>query len=224
MQVREQKIYKPYLYPKIIFFIFCLLFPLLLMSFNSCLTHPVFSALISSAWLNHCSVLTVGSFLISTLFHKCLFPVTFSLFSSHCFSKISYPFLCYCSYFFLRESVFCHKMLELGCNVIKLFHIILVVCSIYIYIYIYHSLYNLIEFRTDYIFCLISVSVFSSKYFTSQINKYIWYWDYNINFYLLLMLLILQVFLFFLVPYSPLFFLVGAFLITLLCNKTLMNS
>jgi hypothetical protein len=65
-------------------------------------------------------------------------------------------------------------MLEFVYSVINFFRIILVVCSIYIF-HIFHSLYNLIEFRTDYIFGLISVSVFSSKYFTSQINKYIWY-------------------------------------------------
>jgi len=191
------------------------------MSFNSCLTHPAFSALISSAWLNHHSLLSVDSFLISTLFHKCFFPLHSSCFPLSASQKYHIHFFgtAFVSFW---ESVFCHKMLELVYNVIKFFHIILVVCSIYIYIF--HSLYNLIEFGTDYIFCLISVSVLSSKYFTSQINKYIWYWDYNINFYLLLMLLILQVFLFFLVPYSPLFFLVGELLITLLCNKTLVNS
>jgi hypothetical protein len=109
----------------------------LLMSFNSCLTLPAFSVLISSAWLNHCSLLSFDSILISTLFHNCFFPVTFILFSPQCFSKISYPFLWYCICFFLRESVFCLKMLELVYLVIKFFHIILVVCSIYIYIYIY---------------------------------------------------------------------------------------
>ena len=131
MQVRKQEICKPYLFLKIISFwsivhffpsYCCLLVP-------AC---PILLsvALIFSAWLNHCSLLTVDIFLISILFHKFLFQLHSSCFPLSASQTYHIHFFGFVFVSFWESLFLPRKCWNWFIMLLNFFHGILVFCSI----------------------------------------------------------------------------------------------